>query len=157
MYRYIVKRLAPRIEAADDLTQEVMLAAWSSLKSYTGEAPLAAWVLGVARFKVQDHYRSKLREALIAGEEESPEDSPDPAPGNFEVLIQVENARRAAQVLEEIREDYALLLRWRYWDAQSTKDMASQVGRTEKSVERMLQRARNEFRRLWIEREGGPK
>lgn len=155
VYRFVVKRLAPRLEAADDLTQDIMLAAWSSLKSYSGGASLSSWILGVARFKVQDYYRAKLREALVSGEDEHSDDAPDPSPGGLEMLSQAENASRAASVLGQMREDYALLLRWRYWDAQSARTMAKETGRSEKSVERMLQRARVEFRKLWVEQEGG--
>jgi DNA-directed RNA polymerase specialized sigma24 family protein len=47
-------------------------------------------------------------------------------------------------------ERYALTLLWRYWEQRSTREMASAIGTTEKSVERMLARARRRFKDLWV-------
>jgi RNA polymerase sigma factor (sigma-70 family) len=155
VYRYVAKRLAPRLDLAEDLTQDIMLASWTALKSYTGEAPLAHWLLGIARFKVQDYYRAKLRHALRESEAEAADALPDPGPGVFEQFARDNDAARAAEVLRGMREDYALLLRWRYWDGLSASEMAAESEGSIKSVERMLQRARQEFRRLWLAQEGG--
>jgi RNA polymerase sigma-70 factor (ECF subfamily) len=152
---YVWRRLAPRTEAADDLVQEIMLAAWANLRSYTGEAPLAHWIVSVARHKVNDYYRSRLRYSLP---EEAPEETgelPDGGEGPELQLDRAQTAARAARVLEELREDYALLLRWRYWDGFSAKEMAAETGRSEKSIERMLARARREFGLKWTTQEGG--
>lgn len=157
VYRYVAGRLAPRLEAAEDLTQDIMLAAWTGLRGYTGEAPLAHWLLGIARFKVGDYYRAKTRDALLAFEDEAFEGAADSVESSFVQFSQTEEATRAAAILRAMREDYALLLRWRYWEGHSAKQMASETGRSEKSVERMLQRARREFQKLWLEQEGGPR
>ena len=141
----------------DDLVQEVFLASWRALGSYGGQSPLEAWVLGIARFKVEDYYRRTLSKPLAALEleDESPqlaiEDDLDGA------LDGVRDARRAAAILEDLPYEYALALRWRYWEGQSARAMAAGSGRTEKAVERLLARARGQFRLRWmkIERKGG--
>jgi DNA-directed RNA polymerase specialized sigma24 family protein len=46
-------------------------------------------------------------------------------------------------------EAYSLILLWRYWEQRSTQEIAAQTGRTEKAVERMLARAREQFKRRW--------
>jgi RNA polymerase sigma-70 factor, ECF subfamily len=63
VYRYPRARLLPRPDPADDLFQETFLAAWEHLAEYRGESPLESWLLGIARHKVEDYYRSRLREA----------------------------------------------------------------------------------------------
>ncbi len=155
VHRYVWRRLAPRTELAEDLVQEIMLAAWSGLKNYTGEAPLAHWISAVARFKVSDYYRARLR-AVEAVEDDS-------AAANVEDRaerpdLQVEKtllAERAARILGQMREEYAVVLRWRYWEGFSAREMAADIGRSEKSIERTLARARREFERIWIAQEGG--
>src|SRR5216683_3802520 len=61
VYAYVRSRLAPQYDLADDLVQEVLLAAWENLHQYRGASALQAWVMGIARHKVEDHYRARLR------------------------------------------------------------------------------------------------
>ncbi len=146
VYGYVLARLRPNIDEAEDLTQEVFLSAWQSIGTYAGQSPLRSWLLGVARHKVEDHYRARLREFAL----EEP-GGPDPST-DIDLDAALDAGRletRAGIVLETLREEYRLLLRWRYWDQQSTAEIARALGRTQKSVERMMARARGQFRRAW--------
>jgi DNA-directed RNA polymerase specialized sigma24 family protein len=42
-----------------------------------------------------------------------------------------------------------MVLLWRYWERRSAAEMAAATGRTEKAIERLLARARGQFRRRW--------
>jgi RNA polymerase sigma-70 factor (ECF subfamily) len=146
VYAYVTHRLYPNADEADDLVQEVFLAALQSIASYTGKAPLKSWLLGIARHKVDDYYRCKLRDArLDAIDSVDVERDVDLA----ELSEKGDLQRRALETLGRMREDYSLLLRWRYWDLKSAAEMATLTGRTEKSIERALARARAQFRKLW--------
>lgn len=46
---------------ADDLSQEVFVAAWENLADYRGDGPLGAWLLGIARRKVLTFLRDRAR------------------------------------------------------------------------------------------------
>src|SRR6266852_2395730 len=61
VYSYVRRRVMPQTEVAEDLVQEVFVAAWRGLKSYRGDASLRSWLLGIARHKVDDYYRKRLR------------------------------------------------------------------------------------------------
>ena len=61
IYAYVRSRLLPRHDLVDDLVQEVFLAAWENLQQYRGTSPLQAWLMGIARHKVEDVYRRLLR------------------------------------------------------------------------------------------------
>src|SRR5436853_5170172 len=63
VYSYVRRRVMPRPEAVEDLVQETFLAAWQNLEKFRGEAGLRSWLLGIARHKVEDYYRRRLREA----------------------------------------------------------------------------------------------
>ena len=149
VYGYIRRRVAPRADLADDLVQEVFLAAWRSLTEFRGDAPLRTWLLGIARHKVEDHYRARLREPDSLEEETGTE------PIEFfaidEELERAEIAERAQAVLASLPEPYSIVLRWRYWEKRSAREMAAETGRTEKGIERLLARAREQFRRRWID------
>jgi RNA polymerase sigma-70 factor (ECF subfamily) len=148
VYGYVRFRLAPRTQSADDVVQEVFLTAWQKIGSYRGESPLRAWLLGIARHKIEDVYRERLRE---------PDPLPDGDAGEIASgapLIDVEIDRqrlrdRAAAILNELPAAQAAVLLWRYWDHRSLAEMAAATGKTEKSVERLLDRARKSFRRRW--------
>jgi RNA polymerase sigma-70 factor (ECF subfamily) len=148
VYAYVSHRLFPNRAVAEDLVQEVFLAALENISTYNGRAPLQAWLIGIARHKVEDHYRSALRHTqfddLDALELETDVDVPE--------LIERERARdRTLRTLARLREDYRVLLKWRYWELRSASEMAALTNRTEKSVERALSRARVQFRKIWEE------
>ena len=150
---YVWRRLAPRVEMVDDIVQEVFLAAWRALNSYNGHAPLEGWVLAIARFKVEDYYRRILSRPLadleLEGESAALAVDVDLA-GD---LDDRRAAERAGAILEELPYEYALALRWRYWEGQSAKAMAALSGRSEKAIERLLARARDGFKLRWVENE----
>ena len=68
----------------------------------------------------------------------------------FQILLEQEQVRKNTwRVLQGLPESYRLALIWRYWEKASARDMALKTGRTEKAVERLLARARAEFRERW--------
>ena len=149
LYSYVRFRLAPRTESADDVVQDVFLEAWQKLGSYRGDSPLRAWLLGIARHKIEDVYRERLREPDPLPDDESASVS---AAGEAVLDAEIDRRRlreRAATILSELPEPYSTVLLWRYWEHRSTADMAATTGRTEKAIERLLDRARKSFRSRW--------
>ena len=149
IYRYVYSRLVPRADRVDDLVQEVFLAAWENLSGYRGASSLESWLLGIARHKVEDYYRARLREhePLEAIEVKPNFETLSP---DFDGLLDRELVqKRTRQVLARLPEKYRVALLWRYWDRCSAREMAARTGKTEKAIERLLARARDEFRWIW--------
>lgn len=155
VYAFVWKRLAPRTDATDDLVQEIFLSAWVGLKKYSGSAPLRHWLLSIARNKVHDYYRRTLAERWALLEDEADSRFSTHAETLEDLLDRERAAVRAVELMNRLPYEYALLLRWRYWDQLSARQMADETGRTEKAIERMLARAREQFRRLWTDEKGG--
>jgi RNA polymerase sigma factor (sigma-70 family) len=149
VYGYVRSRLMPQYDQVDDLVQEVFLSAWKSLPQYRATGPLQAWVMGITRHKVEDYYRARLRAPELVTEEDETGEFTDRAPGFDEILEQEHIRKKTWQVLGTLPEQYRLALIWRYWERASAREMASKTGKTEKSVERLLARARAEFRGRW--------
>ena len=148
VYRYIRFRLAPRTDMVDDLVQDVFVAAFTGLSAFRPTASLQSWLLGIARHKVEDYYRRRLRDALTA----DADDIPPPRVGEQSIEEQIDRSRASARtqrVLGQLPESYGIVLLWRYWESRSVRDMAAATGRTEKAIERLLARARTRFRELW--------
>jgi RNA polymerase sigma-70 factor (ECF subfamily) len=150
IYGYVNHRLAPRGDLVEDVVQDVFLAALASLASFQGTSSLRTWLLGIARHKVEDHYRRRLRAPEPLDEEAAGALTDDPLPDE---AIDRERAREKAQhVLQQLHEPYRFVLLWRYWEGRSVREIADATGKTEKAVERMLARARARFRMLWENR-----
>lgn len=150
LFSYVWQRMLPRTDVVEDLVQDCLLIAWRSLSQYRGEASLEAWLLGIARHCVEGHYRKRLRESL----EQLEEDGVPAAIAGFEPLWDAEMDQqrlreRTQCVLAALPEAYSIALQWRYWEKRSTREMAASTGKTEKSMERLLARARECFRRRW--------
>lgn len=153
VYAYVRRRLIPHADLVDDLVQEVFLAAWENLDKFRGDSPLRSWLLGIARHKVEDHYRKRLRELQFRDEGEDSSEEPASSPDLEETLAKRQAGQRTREVLKMLPETYTLILLWRYWEKRSLRDIAVQIGRTEKSVERLLARARQQFKKRWNEQQ----
>ncbi|MGH9313598.1 MAG: RNA polymerase sigma factor [Vicinamibacterales bacterium] len=149
VYGYVSRRLAPRADLVEDLVQEVFLAALQKLDTFAGHSSILAWLMGIARHKVEDFYRARLREPESLAESAEGAAGPAALP-DFEDLIDAARAQeRTRRVLKRLPEPYGLALLWRYWEKRTIREMAAQTGKTEKAMERLLARARAHFRRLW--------
>jgi RNA polymerase sigma-70 factor (ECF subfamily) len=147
------RRLLPRTDLVDDLVQEVFLAALNGLANYAGASSLRTWLLGIARHKVQDYYRDCLRQPEPLSDFDEEGDELPQTPVEYDdILDTARRQQRVGEVLAGLPEIYRVVLRWRYWDKRSAREMAEQSGKTEKAVERLLARARHAFRRGWVER-----
>jgi RNA polymerase sigma-70 factor, ECF subfamily len=154
VHQFVFRRLFPRTNAVDDLVQEILFAGWRGLSRYQGESSLTSWILGIARFKVADHYRAILRDSVGLGDESEGMEVVDSAPPPDKAADLQSHAETAAEILAGLKEEYRLVLRWRYWDESSAREMAKELGRSEKSVERLLARARAAYAVSWAEKKG---
>ena len=149
IYGYVRQRLTPRTELVDDIVQDVFIAALRGLGGFSGQSSLRSWLRGIARHKVEDYYRERLR--TIGDLNPDDESLPPPAshPAFEERLDRERRTDKTHRILAKLPEPYGLVLLWRYWEKRSTKEMAERTRRTEKAIERLLARARAQFRQLW--------
>ena len=141
VYGYLLNRCGGSAHVAEDLTQETFVAAVAELhKGRRVDVPVA-WVLGIARHKLLDHYRRQARAARTrtpAGVEldELPVESGEAARRAVAALAQVPAAQRAALVLTHL-------------DGFSAAEAAQALGRSVEAVESLLARGRASFRRAY--------
>ena len=151
VYGYARSRLAPRADLVDDIVQDVFLAALNGLATFQAQSSLRTWLLGIARHKIEDVYRQRLRASLPLDDLNSQRQEPLSDAIPIDERIDRGRARaKARRILEQMPERYSLLLLWRYWEQRSAREMAVAIGTTEKSVERTLARARSRFKELWL-------
>ncbi len=148
VYSFIRRRLNPRQDLVDDLVQDVFIAAWENLGRFRGSSSLRGWLLGIARHKVEDHYRRLLQDAHPL-DAELAEILPDTRLDVDAAADRERVEQQARKVLNEMPQHYSVALLWRYWEKRSAREVAQATGRSEKAVERLLARARAQFRRRW--------
>ena len=124
---------------AEDLTAETFLAAVQAIEQHKVPQLTVAWLIGVARHKLMDHWRRQAREERglrLLPEEDETSDGMDE---------RFERARTHA-VLEELGAHHRAALTLRYLDGLSVPEVAHHLDRTVHATEALLVRARNAFR-----------
>ncbi len=152
VFGFIGKRIDNQ-SVVEDLCQDVFLAAWAQLSSFQFKSSLKTWLCAIAQNKVSDFYRRQIHELPFEDDCDELEIFSPEAPW---ISIEQSLDRRILEkqiqlTMLELPEGYRAILRWRYWDQKSLSDVALQTGKTIKSVERLLARARTQFAAKWKE------
>jgi RNA polymerase sigma-70 factor (ECF subfamily) len=123
---------------AEDLTAETFLAAVQAIQRDAIPDLTVAWLIGVARHKLVDHWRRQAREERSLRLLPEDDDVDDVAE-RFE-------RTRAREVLDELGAHHRAALTLRYLDGLSVPEVAHHLDRTVHATEALLVRARNAFR-----------
>lgn len=144
VYGYLLSRCG-RTALAEDLTAETFLAVVDAVRKEDPPALSVPWVLGVARHKLADHWRSQARDdrSLRALAGEAP-----PAEDPWDVQLDVARARAT---LERLGPHHRAVLSLRYLDDLPVAEVATLLERTLHATEALLVRARVAFRRAYGE------
>lgn len=142
VYGYLVARCgSPAV--AEDLCSETFLAAVSAIEAGTLRQPTVAWLIGVARHKLVDHWRRQAREdRRLHAVADLTETVDDP----WDVRLEVAHAHH---VLAELGPHHRSALVLRYLDGLSVPEVAAALGRTVHATEALLVRARRAFRHAY--------
>jgi len=144
VYHYLLHRCRER-STAEDLTSETFLAAVDAIKRDLVPTPSVAWLIGIARHKLVDHWRRVGREsrhlAAIAGDE-------------WVELDTVVDRGRAMDVLAELNPSQRTALTLRHVDGLPVAEVAAVIGRSVHATETLLARARAAFRTHYSLSEG---
>lgn len=145
VYGYFHRRCRNR-SVAEDLTTETFLAAVESIERGAVDTVTIAWLIGIARHKLVDHWRRIEREQrrLVAVESE-PRPPPDT---DWDVRL---DALATQDVLADLGEHHRLVLTLRYVDDLPVAEVARLIDRTLHATEALLVRARRAFRTRYEE------
>ena len=124
---------------AEDVLQEVAADASRNFDKYDPKRPFVAWLIGIARQRLVDHYRKQDRQRVQL------------APDTLELLDQA-YAEAAEEIddrlvalrrcMEQLPEHHKLLINRRYGFDDALSDIAKSVGSNAKAVNAMLVRVR---------------
>lgn len=148
VYGYLLPRCGSTA-LAEDLTAETFTAAVAAVKRRQVREVTVAWLIGVARHKLVDHWRRIEREQRgLAAVEHNQQGTDDP----WDELLDTEAAHGA---LLRLSVPQRLALTLRYLDGLSVPEVAEHLGRSVRATETLLVRARRALRRVYLKEASG--
>jgi RNA polymerase sigma-70 factor (ECF subfamily) len=130
VYAYIARRVRDRHQA-EDLTADVFREALAGLGKFEWRgAPFVAWLLRIASNAVADHYKRSSRESGKPVEEP-------------ERLVPQEIERHVIlfQLVDRLPDAQSRVIRWRFVEQKSIREIAQLLGRSEGAVKQLQLRA----------------
>ena len=138
VYGYLLHRCRQRA-TAEDLAAETFMAAVESIERGAVDDVSTAWLIGIARHKLVDHWRRLEREARNLSAVDEPPVADDPWDTELDGFA-------ARDVLEQLGAHHRGALTLRYVDDLPVPEVAAILGRTVHATEALLVRARRAFR-----------
>ncbi|XVV04454.1 RNA polymerase sigma factor [Actinosynnema sp. CA-248983] len=139
VYGYLLARCGSRAQA-EELTSETFLAAVQSARNGGPVSP--AWLIGIARHKLVDHWRRREREERGLRLAHTEPDVEDPWDEHIDAI-------QARDTLAGLSRTHRCALTLRYVDGLPVPEVAKLLGRTVHATEALLVRARAAFRRTY--------
>jgi|SRR5579862_2705827 len=128
VYLFVARRTGDH-DRAEDLTSEVFHKALANLKQFEWRGvPFGAWLLRIAANAVTDQGKRSGRELTFA---DPPETSIEPD------LQAVEDGARLFRLVGELPRDQAQVIRMRFAEEKSIRDIAGEIGRSEGAVKQL--------------------
>jgi RNA polymerase sigma-70 factor (ECF subfamily) len=150
LYSLVYDQVGQNQAVAEDVVQEVFLAALASLDKFRGDSQLYTWLRSIAFHKIKDFYRHQARQP-------EPDEASDLSPSRLEqardnqpatsALLESEEIRQSVhQALADLPKDYQEVLTLKYLKDMPVLAISQVMGRSPKSVEGLLSRARKAMR-----------
>ena len=152
LFRFAMRRVGNE-DAAEDIVQATLIAAVRGLRTWRGEAALFTWLCALCRREVLAFNRRSGRGPALRAMDDEPAlrvqleslastlDNPE---------RQLERQDLAALVhltLDYLPERYGDVLEWKYVEGLTVAEIAARLESTPKSIESLLTRARQAFRK----------
>ncbi|MDZ4247646.1 MAG: RNA polymerase sigma factor [Dehalococcoidia bacterium] len=152
IYSLVFYQVGMDHDNTEDVVQEIWLSAVKSAKNFRGGSEPYTWLCSIAWHKIRDFQRRKYREVAKRHNPGKTYETPDfpelldtkPLPP--EVLEQEEVREMVHDALSSLPEQYRQVLIHMYVDEMPVKEIGKLLGKSPKSVEGLLSRARSSLR-----------
>lgn len=146
--KFILLRIQDN-EDAEEILQETLVSASKSFLFYREKSSFKTWVFGIAKHEIGDFYRKRKIKTLVFSSFPFLEEIVSEALGPDEELEKKELRKEVRRVLSSLREGYGEILRLKYCQGMSMKEIALKLKMSVKAVESKLSRAREAFKVQW--------
>lgn len=131
----------------EEIVQDTLLTAWDCLPNFKGNSKLFTWICGIARHEIGDFYRKQRIKQIVFSKLPLLKEIVDKALGPELAYQELETKRKILNTLKKVSEGYHQVLRLKYIEGLSMKEIAEKLNVSVKAVESRLSRARVAFRK----------
>ncbi|MGJ3240327.1 MAG: RNA polymerase sigma factor [Anaerolineae bacterium] len=143
VYSYLLSRVG-NVHDAQDLTTQTFIAALRGMQTYEPRGLFIAWLLGIARYKLSDHFRDN--HSIISIDDIAP--LPDGINSVEDVIIKQLRIEEITTILEKLNPERAEALRLRYFADLKIREVADMVGKSEGAVKMLIARGLDDIRQV---------
>jgi RNA polymerase sigma-70 factor (ECF subfamily) len=135
-------------QAAEDITQEAFLKAFSALAELEEPQKFGGWLLTIIQHTALDHRRAQHENMSLETMREQGFEAPRPTRGRLlEKMLTREEELRVLEALGKLREDYREIIVLKHVEELSYKDIADRLGMSVSAVGEKLSRVRSLLKR----------
>ncbi len=146
--KYIFQKVGDENDV-EEILQETLMAGHESFAFFEGKSSFLTWICGIANHEISDFYRKRKIKAFLFSHFPFLEEIVSEALGPEEILLEKELRKEVKKKLSSLSEGYSQILRLKYYQDLSVREIARKLGMTVKAIESKLSRAREAFRLEW--------
>ncbi|MDD6880301.1 MAG: sigma-70 family RNA polymerase sigma factor [Firmicutes bacterium] len=146
LLKYIIAPILDNEHDCDDCLSKVLFQIWEKIEQFDeNRGSWNGWITVIARNTALNYRRNTKRHSSI---EEISENTPSPAMTPEETLIKQEQREAVKHAIEQLPPKDRNLFYRKYYYLQSTAQIASELGMTERAVEGKLYRLKKQLRKM---------
>ena len=146
LMKYIIAPIVQNPQDREDCLSEAAMRVWEKIGQFHFDrGSWSAWLTAVTRNAALNYVRKNSRQGAA---EEIPENMVSPEPTPEELVLQKERQDAVENALCNLSSKDRLLFYRKYYYCQSTAQIASELGMTERAVEGKLYRLKRRLRRM---------
>ena len=143
VYRFLLVRVG-NAHDAQDLTSQTFVAAFEGIRSYAGKGVFAAWLFGIARRKLADHFRHYERALPL----DDAANQPHPGQSLDQMTHERLQINQITQALRHIAPDRAEALSLRIFGELGSAEIAVLMNKSDAAVRMLVHRAIEDIRKI---------
>lgn len=147
----VIQQFVKSPELAEDLAQETFMKVYERLDQFDPSRRFGPWLFRIGVNQTLDYIRRRKRRGWwLLFTDRSADKAPDPEVADPRQAMDLQQEVEA--VLEQIPENYRMVLMLRDLQNFSTSEIATMLNRKEATIRWRLAEARNMFQEIWVKR-----
>jgi RNA polymerase sigma-70 factor (ECF subfamily) len=147
--RCFIARSIDDQDVAEELTNDVLLAAYISLPSFNHKCSEFSFICSIAKHRIIDYYRKKKLKTVLFSANPMFEEIADMALSPERDVLKNELKDEIKKTMSDLSEGYQKILRLKYVKGFRVDQIAKLMELSVKAVESRLVRARRQFQATW--------